>query len=90
MTEYFDIAMTPTVIDLQVMSGSRELYSGGGEGGEVTTVPHELTEQEATMLTTRDSFSLASVSVTGWPYVSHRGGDRGFVPLTGRRTIGGL
>jgi len=31
MTEYFDIAMTPTIIDLQVTSGSRELYHGAGE-----------------------------------------------------------
>jgi len=91
MTEYFDIAMTPTIIDLQVTSGSRELYHGAGEaGGGIATVPHELTAQETAMLTTRDSFYLASVSETGWPYVQHRGGSRGFVQLIDSHTIGWL
>jgi len=91
MTNYFDIAMTPTIIDLQVTSGSRELYPGGGESsGDIATVPHELTEQEAAMLSTRDSFYLASVSKTGWPYVQHRGGSRGFVQLIDSHTIGWL
>lgn len=91
MTEYFDIAMTPTIIDLQVTSGSRELYHGAGEaGGDIATVPHELTAQETAMLTTRDSFYLASVSETGWPYVQHRGGSRGFVQLIDSHTIGWL
>jgi len=42
------------------------------------------------MLTTRDSFYLASVSETGWPYVQHRGGSRGFVQLIDSHTIGWL
>ena len=27
----------------------------------------------------RDSFYMASVSETGWPYIQHRGGPKGFV-----------
>ena len=40
------------------------------------------------MLTGRDSFYLASVSETGWPYVQHRGGDVGFVKILDDQTIG--
>jgi len=91
MTEYFDIAMTPTIVDLQVDKGSRELYAGAGEGRvDPATDRHELTVQEVALLTTRDSFYLASVSETGWPYVQHRGGDRGFVHLISGHTIGWL
>jgi hypothetical protein len=28
-------------------------------------------------ITLRDTFYIASVSETGWPYVQHRGGPRG-------------
>jgi predicted pyridoxine 5'-phosphate oxidase superfamily flavin-nucleotide-binding protein len=35
----------------------------------------------------RDSFYLASVSETGWPYVQHRGGPPGFVKVLGPNEI---
>ena len=38
-----------------------------------------LGEREAGFLGARDSFYLATVSETGWPYVQHRGGPRGFL-----------
>ena len=38
-----------------------------------------LREVEADFLAARDSFYLATVSETGWPYVQHRGGPRGFL-----------
>lgn len=38
-----------------------------------------LREVEAEFLAARDSFYLATVSETGWPYVQHRGGPRGFL-----------
>lgn len=37
---------------------------------------------------TRDSFYMATVSESGWPYVQHRGGPRGFLKLIGPRHIG--
>jgi uncharacterized protein len=38
-----------------------------------------LTEDEIEFIKARDSFYLATVSETGWPYVQHRGGQPGFL-----------
>lgn len=88
MTDFFDIAFTPATLDLQQRKGSFGNYQTAvGQGpGE----PHQLTADEAAMIQTRDSFYLASVSETGWPYVQHRGGGVGFVKLIDDHTIGWL
>jgi hypothetical protein len=36
----------------------------------------------------RDSFYLATVSETGWPYVQFRGGPRGFLKVMDGKTLG--
>ncbi len=38
-----------------------------------------LTEDETAFIQSRDSFYMATVSETGWPYVQHRGGKSGFL-----------
>ena len=38
-------------------------------------------------IATRDSFYMASVSETGWPYVQHRGGPAGFLRVLDDRTL---
>ena len=38
-----------------------------------------LTEDETGFIQSRDSFYMATVSETGWPYVQHRGGKPGFL-----------
>lgn len=86
MTGYFDIAMTPTVLGLQEEKGSPVRDTSGG-GTDLGT-RHQLDQQEIEMLTGRDSFYLASVSETGWPYVQHRGGNVGFVKILDDQTIG--
>ena len=43
---------------------------------------------EAEFLAARDSFYMATVGETGWPYVQHRGGPKGFVRVLDERTIG--
>ena len=35
----------------------------------------------------RDSFYLATVSESGWPYIQHRGGAAGFLHVVGPRTL---
>jgi predicted pyridoxine 5'-phosphate oxidase superfamily flavin-nucleotide-binding protein len=47
-----------------------------------------LGESEADFIGARDSFYLASVSETGWPYIQHRGGPKGFVRVLDETTIG--
>ena len=45
------------------------------------------TESEGAFIAARDSFYLATVSETGWPYVQHRGGPQGFLKLVDDRTL---
>jgi predicted pyridoxine 5'-phosphate oxidase superfamily flavin-nucleotide-binding protein len=47
----------------------------------------ELTDREAAFVAARDSFYLATVSETGWPYVQHRGGTPGFLKVIDSRTL---
>ena len=79
------IAFTPAVKAVQEQKGSRSSYRRL-EAGE----PHHdrLGPAEAAFLAVRDSFYLATVSETGWPYVQHRGGPPGFVRVLDERTIG--
>lgn len=86
MTDFFDIAVTPAILALQEQKGSLGLYTDtvGSGPGEL----HIITAEEAELFVSRDSFYLATVSETGWPYVQHRGGDAGFVKILDQNTIG--
>jgi uncharacterized protein len=42
---------------------------------------------EKEFLAERDSFYMASVGSTGWPYIQHRGGPAGFVKVIDDNTI---
>ena len=80
MKTFAEIAFTPAVQALQAAAGSRDAYasmqaeSDPGEG---------LGAREVAFLANADSFFLATVGETGWPYVQHRGGPRGFLKLLG-------
>lgn len=43
---------------------------------------------EAAFISERDSFYIASVSETGWPYIQHRGGPKGFLRVLDEVTLG--
>ena len=83
---FFDLAFTPSVKALQSRRGSRAAYARAADG-ERSAEPG-LTVLEAAFIAGRDSFYLASVSETGWPYLQHRGGPAGFVRVIDGRTIG--
>ena len=82
---YHEIAFTPIVLDLQSRAGSRANYAAMSEGERYAD---RLTAREAEFIARRDSFYMASVSETGWPYVQHRGGPRGFMKILDEKTIG--
>lgn len=46
-----------------------------------------LTDEEREFIAARDSFYMATVTETGWPYVQHRGGRSGFLRVTGPTTL---
>jgi predicted pyridoxine 5'-phosphate oxidase superfamily flavin-nucleotide-binding protein len=79
------IAFTPGVKHEQDVNGSRRSYARF-EQGEAT--PDRLGEHEAAFIARRDSFYMATVSETGWPYIQHRGGPAGFVRIIDSKTIG--
>ena len=82
---FAELAFTPRVKAFQERLGSRRSYARL-EGGADSHAA--LGAREAAFIAARDSFYVASVSETGWPYVQHRGGPPGFVRVLDERTLG--
>ena len=82
---FAEIAFTPAVRTVQAAAGSRDAYARMDEGEGSNYL---LSEYEAGFIGARDSFYMASVSETGWPYVQHRGGPAGFMKVLDARRIG--
>jgi predicted pyridoxine 5'-phosphate oxidase superfamily flavin-nucleotide-binding protein len=78
------LVFTPMVKQLQERYGSRRQY----ERMEQASGPQDrLTEFEKQFLSQRDSFYMASMGATGWPYVQHRGGPIGFLKVIDDHTL---
>lgn len=85
MTKSFgSLVFTPVVKSLQEKYGSRKQYARMEQFGEM---PGGLGPEEKEYLGERDSFYMASLGETGWPYVQHRGGPKGFLKVIDGRTI---
>lgn len=82
---FSEITFTESVLDVQQELGSRAFYTHMADGEDYN---HRLGEQEAQFIAARDSFYMASVSETGWPYLQHRGGPVGFMRVLDEKTIG--
>ena len=80
---FLDIAVTPSVRAVQAEMGVDHLW----QDGRHDRPSDRFTENEAQFIAGRDSFYMASVSQTGWPYVQHRGGPPGFLTLIDDRTL---
>ena len=83
--KYLEIAATDSVKRVQQRLGSRAAYARR-EGGP--SVHQQLGPEEISFIEAQDTFFLASVSGTGWPYVQHRGGPKGFLKVLDQSTIG--
>ncbi|MBT5030880.1 MAG: pyridoxamine 5'-phosphate oxidase family protein [Proteobacteria bacterium] len=83
--KFAEIAFTPAVKNIQSSQGSRASYARMEDRQDSN---HLLGEREAEFIGARDSFYMASVSETGWPYVQHRGGPIGFMKVIDEQTIG--
>jgi predicted pyridoxine 5'-phosphate oxidase superfamily flavin-nucleotide-binding protein len=87
MTHRFGALMfTPHVKALQKEEGSRASYARFEEPD--APARDRLEEREKDFIAARDSFYMATVSETGWPYVQHRGGPPGFLKVLDDRTLG--
>lgn len=82
---WHDTAFTENVKALQEAHGSRASYArfedGPLQGDRIDT-------RAAAFIEARDSFYIASVGGTGWPYIQHRGGPVGFMRVLNDRTLG--
>jgi hypothetical protein len=79
--------MTPAVKARQAIDGSREIYA---RAETAEPAYHRMTAREAEFIAARDSFYMASVTETGWPYLQHRGGPKGFLNVLDETTLGFL
>jgi predicted pyridoxine 5'-phosphate oxidase superfamily flavin-nucleotide-binding protein len=82
---FAEIAFTDTVKSVQQALGSRSGYARR-EGGDVD-FNDRLGPSEAQFIAERDSIYMATVSETGWPYVQHRGGPKGFLRVLDETTL---
>ncbi|GHC77479.1 phosphatase [Pseudorhodoferax aquiterrae] len=80
---FLDIAITPSVRAAQAAMGADHLWTDVRDDRSFD----RFTEAEAAFIAERDSFYMATVSETGWPYMQHRGGPRGFLKLLDERTL---
>jgi predicted pyridoxine 5'-phosphate oxidase superfamily flavin-nucleotide-binding protein len=85
---YGDIAFTDPVGAAPERYGSRQFYERRARRSPRSEGPDPMTPDVVEFLAGRDSFYLATVGETGWPYVQFRGGPRGFVRVLGEHTLG--
>jgi uncharacterized protein len=81
---YLDIAFSPSVRAAQRDNGSTRFADLDG----AALPPDRLGPDEVAFVAARDSFLMATVSETGWPYVQHRGGPAGFLRVLDAHTLG--
>lgn len=72
-TKFLQLAFTDSVRKAQ------EHYFGNSQ--RIADAPERdaLTDDEIQFIQSRDSFYMATVTETGWPYLQHRGGQPGFL-----------
>jgi predicted pyridoxine 5'-phosphate oxidase superfamily flavin-nucleotide-binding protein len=84
---YANIAFTEDVRAVQREHGSQAFYDRKRVAGKASPGRDPLTATEQDYLAQRDSFYLATVSATGWPYVQFRGGPTGFLRVLDEHTL---
>lgn len=80
---FLDVAVTPAVRAVQQQHGVAHMWEDFKGDREFD----RFTSREAQFIAARDSFYMATTSETGWPYVQHRGGPKGFLKLLDDRTL---
>jgi uncharacterized protein len=72
------LVFTPVIKALQERYKSRRQYAKREASG---FAPDGLGPSETEFLAECDSFYMASIGETGWPYIQHRGGPKGFLKV---------
>jgi predicted pyridoxine 5'-phosphate oxidase superfamily flavin-nucleotide-binding protein len=72
-SKFLELTVTDSVRKAQ------EHYFGLSQKIPPQPEPGPLSEEEIQFIRSRDSFYMATVTETGWPYIQHRGGAPGFL-----------
>jgi predicted pyridoxine 5'-phosphate oxidase superfamily flavin-nucleotide-binding protein len=78
------LIFTSAIKAVQERHGSRRQYARLEKS---SPSQDRLSPHESEFLAERDSFYMASVGETAWPYVQHRGSPKGFLKVIDDRTI---
>ena len=81
--DFLDIATTPSVQAARAANGGAALW----RKTKFRRESDRFTAAEKEFIATRDSFYMATVSESGWPYVQHRGGPVGFLHVIDDTTL---
>ena len=81
---FLETLSTPAVRAAQAANGSLEMW----EAFSGHRAFNRFTDDEAAFVQARDSFYMATVSESGWPYIQHRGGPAGFLKVLDEKTLG--
>jgi uncharacterized protein len=82
--KFLDMARTAGVKAAEERNGSAKFFDNFKGRREFD----RLTGNEREFLAARDSFYMATVSESGWPYIQHRGGPKGFLKVLDDKTMG--
>jgi predicted pyridoxine 5'-phosphate oxidase superfamily flavin-nucleotide-binding protein len=81
---FASIAFSDEAKSLQQKHGSRASYARM----EREVYQDGLTKNEMAFISQRDSFYMATVGESGFPYIQHRGGPKGFIKVLDAKRIG--
>ena len=84
MPYFGSLVFTPVVKALQERYGSRQQYARLENS---RSAPARFGPDESAYIGERDTFYMASLGSTGWPYVQHRGGPKGFLKVVDQSTL---
>jgi uncharacterized protein len=79
--KFLELAFTPKVLAAQ------QQYFGRAQSLPPQPERNALTDDETGFILSRDSFYMATVSESGWPYMQHRGGKPGFLRVVSPTTL---
>jgi len=78
------LVFTPAVKALQERYGSRRQYARFDNSDSSSG---RLGPDESQFIGERDTFYMATLGSTGWPYIQHRGGPKGFLKVIDEGTL---
>lgn len=84
MKNYAELLFINEVLELQNEAGVSDTYARVYKN----RIAESLSDQEIDFISQRESFYIASISSTGWPYIQHRGGPQGFLKVIDTNLLG--